>query len=70
MAVMDTLVTVALFIFMGGILTAVLTFGTMFFIRRKKFGEFVCIIWHKDAFGQLIQTTDRAGIFVNKNTTA
>lgn len=66
--VMDTIVTVALVLFFGAILTTVLTFGVMFYLRWRKFNEYICIIWHKDAFGQLVQTIDKAGIFVDKAT--
>lgn len=37
-------------------------------INQRKYNEFKCIIWQNDAFGQLIETTDSAGIFVDPKT--
>jgi hypothetical protein len=40
-----------------------------FYLRnRKKFQQFVCQIWERDGFGQLVQTFDQAGIFVDNKT--
>lgn len=35
---------------------------------RQKFKEFKVIIWERDGFGQLKETTDEAGIFVDNKT--
>ena len=36
--------------------------------RRLRYGQFKCIIWRKDGFGQLTETYDKGGIFVDKKT--
>lgn len=36
--------------------------------RWKKYQQFVCIIWELDGFGQLAETKDKAGIFVDSKT--
>ena len=51
-------------IFIGG-----LCFGLFLLVRRRKqYNQFKCIIWGRDAFGQLTETTDKAGIFVDAKT--
>lgn len=37
-------------------------------IQYKKWSQFKCIIWGRDGFGQLVEKTDRAGIFVDSKT--
>ena len=36
--------------------------------QYKKWGQFTCIIWGKDGFGQLVEKNDRAGIFIDRKT--
>ena len=51
-------------IFIGGV-----CFGLFLLVRRRKqYNQFKCIIWGRDAFGQLTETTDKAGIFVDAKT--
>jgi len=51
-------------IFIGGV-----CFGLFLLVRRRKqYNQFKCIIWGRDAFGQLTETTDKAGIFVDTKT--
>lgn len=38
------------------------------FKQRQKFKEFKIIIWERDGFGQLKETTDEGGIFVDSKT--
>lgn len=64
----NNLVGIAIFIFFAMIATTIITFTVMFILRRRRYSEFVCIIWKRDGFGQLVQETDRAGVFVDKNT--
>ncbi len=68
MAVMNTLVGIALFIFFAAVVTAAATFAVLFIMKNKKYAEFTCIIWKRDGFGQLVQETDKAGVFVDKKT--
>lgn len=42
--------------------------GYIFYQKKKKYDQFICIIWFKDMFGQLQQTIDRAGVFVDPST--
>lgn len=36
--------------------------------KKKRYGQFKCIIWGRDGFGQTTETTDSAGIFVDRKT--
>lgn len=36
--------------------------------RRKKYKQFAIVIWERDGFGQLKETTDDGGIFVDTKT--
>lgn len=37
-------------------------------IKYKRYSEFKCVIWGADGFGQTIEKTDNAGIFVDRKT--
>ena len=37
-------------------------------IKYKRFSQFKVVIWGRDGFGQVVQTSDQAGIFVDKKT--
>jgi len=39
-----------------------------FYLKQRRYKEYKCIIWERDGFGQLNETYDRAGIFVDKKT--
>lgn len=48
---------------------AVVAFGAMFAMAQyRKWSQFTVIIWGKDGFGQIVEKTDKAGIFVDKKT--
>lgn len=58
-----------------GIIAVVIVFfivlaGLMIFLmsQYKKWSQFTCVIWGKDGFGQVIESTDKAGIFVDRKT--
>lgn len=38
------------------------------YLWYKKYAMFDCVIWERDGFGQLYETRDKAGIFVDKKT--
>ena len=42
--------------------------GLWLFLKEKKYSQYKCIIWEKDTFGNIIEKTDRAGVFVDKQT--
>lgn len=48
----------------GGLLLLAL----FLYFKWKRYREYSCIIWEKDGFGQMKQTSDRAGIFVDGRT--
>jgi len=57
----------------GGLLVIIIlaSLGSLawFFIAQtRKWGQFVCIIFSKDAFGNAIREVDKAGIFLDKTT--
>lgn len=44
--------------------------GVVFLIsqQRKRYKEYTCIVWFRDGFGQMQQTIDHAGVFIDKKT--
>ncbi|RLA46934.1 MAG: hypothetical protein DRR04_05335 [Gammaproteobacteria bacterium] len=50
------------------IITALIAFAVFLWQRHKRFGQFTAIIWFRDGFGQLQQTHDTGGVFVDKKT--
>lgn len=48
-----------------GALSAAIIYGMK---QYQKWSQFKCIIWGKDGFGQIVEKTDRAGIFVDGKT--
>jgi len=44
--------------------------GLMAFMmaQYKKWSQFTCVIWGKDGFGQVVESSDKAGIFVDRKT--
>lgn len=51
-------------LFIGGVVI-----GFIFLYKNwKRFNEFSCIIWEENGFGQLTETRDKAGIFVDSKT--
>lgn len=38
------------------------------YIQRNKYKQFKCVIWGRDGFGQITQTRDKAGIFIDRKT--
>lgn len=50
------------------VVLGIIAVGIIFYMREKRFKEYTCIIWHRDGFGQLQQTIDFAGVFVDSKT--
>lgn len=42
--------------------------GVWFYLQYKRFSQFKCVIFERDGFGQLIETYDKAGVFVDNKT--
>lgn len=62
--ILNIFIMIFSFLFFGGV-----AFGVFkLFMRFKQYTEFLCIIWKNDAFGQLIEVTDGAGIFTDGKT--
>ena len=63
MALNVGIIIISLFFFgsFGGLI------GWIFF-RWKKYSQFTCVVWGRDGFGQLSETSDTAGIFVDRKT--
>jgi len=51
-------------LFGGGIIAGAMTW----YFKWKKYRDFKCSIWEKDGFGQITETYDKAGIFVDSKT--
>jgi hypothetical protein len=62
--VLDIVVMVFSIIFVGGLAIG----GTWFYLRSRRYGEYKCIIFEKDGFGQTSYSTDSAGIYIDKKT--
>jgi len=62
------------FVTIGGgilivIILAVMASVVWYFISQaKRYGQFICVIFSKDAFGNAIREFDKAGIFLDKST--
>jgi len=50
------------------ILSTIAAVGWWMWSQSKKWNQFVCIIFSKDAFGNAIREIDKAGIFLDKST--
>lgn len=46
----------------------VIGIGVWLYMRWKRFKQFRCVIWERDGFGQVTETYDDAGIFVDGKT--
>lgn len=50
------------------VICALMIGAAMLYLWWKKFTQFRCVIWERDGFGQLYESYDTAGIFVDKKT--
>jgi len=64
----NTALNILVMIFSIIILGAIIYAGIYFYMRWKRYKEFKCVIWERDGFGQLCETYDQAGIFVDNKT--
>lgn len=64
----NTILNVFIMLFSIVILGAVAIGGFFLYRKKKRYGQFKCIIWERDGFGQITETSDRAGIFVDGKT--
>jgi hypothetical protein len=63
-SILNVVVIILAVLVIGGIAV-----GVVFaYLKNKKYSAFKCIIWEKDAFGQVVQSVDEAGIFVDGAT--
>lgn len=47
----------------------IVTFAAMYGMSQwKKWSQFTCVIWGKDGFGQIVEKSDKAGIFIDRKT--
>jgi len=42
--------------------------GVKLLILYRRFSQFTCVIWGQDGFGQVTESTDKAGIFIDTKT--
>ena len=59
---LNIIVMVIWFLIIGGVLAGV----TFYVLKRKRYGQYKCVIWELDGFGQPRETYDEAGVFVDK----
>lgn len=50
------------------IIGGVCIFALYMYLNWKRYQQYVCIIFEKDGFGQITETSDKAGVFVDKKT--
>jgi len=63
-AAINIVTIIAFLLVLGGIIII----GTILYLKRKQQWQFNCVIWERDGFGNVTETYDRAGIFVDKKT--
>lgn len=61
---LNVIVMVLLIIFVVAFIGA----ATWLFFKWKKYNQYEIVIWKKDGFGNLVSTTDKGGVFVDKKT--
>lgn len=64
----NSAITVVVLIVVALVVLAIGGLGVWAYLRWKKFQQYRVIIWERDGFGQLQETYDRAGIFVDGKT--
>ena len=63
------IVTSVIMLILGLLLVVGICFGAYFAIKRhRQYNQFKCVVWGRDAFGQLTEQIDKAGIFVDSKT--
>jgi len=56
-------------IIISGVLIGGAVIGIAYFLMKyKRYKQFKCVVWEKDAFGQTKENYDDAGIFVDRKT--
>lgn len=50
------------------VVCAVIGVGFFYYFREKRFKEYTVLIWYRDGFGQLQQTIDYGGVYVDQKT--
>lgn len=61
---LNVVVMVLLIVCVVGLIGA----GMWLFFKWKKYQQYDVIIWKKDGFGNLVETSDKAGVFVDRKT--
>lgn len=61
-------VSILAIVFATAIVCAVLALFWWLWFRNKKFSQFKCVIWRRDGFGNIQESYDTAGIFVQAKT--
>lgn len=64
----DTLLNLSVFLLSSLVIGGLLFMVIFAYMQNKRYKQFKVIIWGKDAFNQLIQKEDGAGIFVDRKT--
>jgi hypothetical protein len=57
-------ITILIALIVGGFVIA----AVFLLLKWRRYNQFKCVIWEKDAFGQTKQTEDSAGVFVDRKT--
>lgn len=50
------------------VIIIIMGIGFYFYFQTQRYKQFLCIIWYRDGFGQLQQTFDNAGVFIDGKT--
>ena len=60
--------SIGIMIIIGLMTVSIVGGGLYLYFKWKRYKEFNCVVWERDGFGQLTQTSDKAGIFVDSKT--
>lgn len=64
----DKIVNFAIIILGGLLISGIIGLIVHLHLKRKRYKQFKCVIWGRDGFGQLAESQDEAGIFVDSKT--
>ena len=64
----NQVLNVGIIVIVAAVILGILGVAFWFYLKWRKYQQFTCRIWEKDGFGQLNETIDKAGVFVDKKT--
>ena len=69
LAAIGSSVLLVIVLILSGLVAVGLIGGSLWFYKNwKRYNEYICVVWERDGFGQLTESSDKAGIFVDPKT--